>query len=112
MRARSRLDHRLARCPVDGLLVMFEEAILHPEGQGPKSAGFRQILGNPRSVGLQRLAEIASQRPEELRTGFRHGALDKEPQDLILANPSFGRILQHHSHKENLPSEPDKAQPS
>jgi hypothetical protein len=54
------------------------------------------------STRFQRLAEVSGQCPKKLRTGFRHRALDKKTQDLVLSNPWFGGVLQHDRHKGNL----------
>ena len=47
--------------------------------------------------------EIPSQCPKKLRTGFRHGAIDKKPQDLVFSNPWLDGVLRHDTHPEFTP---------
>jgi hypothetical protein len=102
MRTGFRFDYRLAGRSVDGILIIFNKALFEPEGQGPKTSGFGQILGNQGAVSLQCFAEVSSQCTKKLRAGFRHRALDKKPQDLVFSNPWFDGVLQHDRHEQNL----------
>src|SRR5215472_1292793 len=95
MRAGFCFNHRLARCSVDGVFVLFKKAAVEPECQGSKPSSFGEILGYPGPTGLQCLTEISSQRPKKLRTGFRRGALDKKPQHLVLSNPRPDGVVRH-----------------
>jgi hypothetical protein len=97
MRAGFCFNHRLARCSVDGMLVMFKKAAVEPKCQCPKPSSFRQILGYPGPTSLQCLAEISGQCPEKLRTGFRDGALDKKSQDPVFSNPWRDGVLRHYT---------------
>ena len=86
MRAGLCFNHRLARCSIDGIFVLLEKTAVEPECQGTKPSCFGQILRYPGATGLKRFAEISGQCPEKLRTGLRHRALDKKPQDLVFPN--------------------------
>ena len=102
MRAGLCFNHRLARRSVDRMFVMLEKAPVEPECQSTKPSRFGQILRYPGATGLKRLAEISGQCPEKFRAGFRDGALDKKPQDLVFSNPWLDGALQHGRHEQNL----------
>lgn len=102
MRAGFCFNHRLARCSVDGMFVMFKKTAIEPKRQSPKPSCFGQVLGYPGAAGLQRFTEVSDKRSKKVRTRFRHCALDKKPQNLVFSNPWTDGLLKHDRHEENL----------
>ena len=74
-------NHRLARRSHS--MEYCEAELVQPESQSTKPPRFGQIFRYPGAAGLKRLAEISGQCPEKFRAGFRDGALDEKPQDLV-----------------------------
>ena len=73
-------DHDFARGAVDGLGERFDELVVKPECMRAQFADGRQILRDPRAGGAHDRGKILHQGAKEFDAGFRHRALDDQPQ--------------------------------